>query len=153
MGHGLGIKNEGTHVAFCGGTGIFVFVDLVAHLIRKYFDQLSSAEKTMINEKGFKFILYASFPNRTEALALDLVEKFDELCKLKKYDLFELRLRLSSETKQRWDEAYIKSQMKEIGNVERVWVCGPPIMNDAFMQMFNTFGKEVGVTKDMLDVM
>lgn len=34
MGKGLGIQNEGHHVAFVGGTGILVFIDLVAFLVR-----------------------------------------------------------------------------------------------------------------------
>lgn len=33
MGMGLGIQNEGHHIAFTGGTGILVFLDLVAMLV------------------------------------------------------------------------------------------------------------------------
>jgi hypothetical protein len=33
MGQGLGISPEGKHVALAAGTGILVFIDLVAHLI------------------------------------------------------------------------------------------------------------------------
>lgn len=32
-GLGLGIQPQGRHVAFAAGTGILVFIDLVAHLI------------------------------------------------------------------------------------------------------------------------
>ena len=35
MGLGLSINNRGRHVAFAAGTGILVFVDLIAHLILK----------------------------------------------------------------------------------------------------------------------
>ena len=35
MGKGLQINNSGLHIAFTAGTGCLVFVDLVAHLIRK----------------------------------------------------------------------------------------------------------------------
>ena len=34
LGKGLGIHQEGNHVAFVAGTGVLVFVDLVAFLIR-----------------------------------------------------------------------------------------------------------------------
>ena len=34
LGKGLGIHQEGNHVAFVAGTGMLVFVDLVAFLIR-----------------------------------------------------------------------------------------------------------------------
>ena len=35
MGKGLDIHSKGVHVAFAAGTGVLVFIDLVAHLIRK----------------------------------------------------------------------------------------------------------------------
>jgi len=34
LGKGLGIQKEGTHIAFVAGTGVLVFMDLVAYLIR-----------------------------------------------------------------------------------------------------------------------
>lgn len=44
MGRGLGIQSTGTHVGFAAGTGCLVFIDLVAHLIRKNLGLLSSEE-------------------------------------------------------------------------------------------------------------
>lgn len=44
MGKGLDIQPSGTHIAFTAGTGILVFVDLVAHLIRKNLGQLDKQE-------------------------------------------------------------------------------------------------------------
>lgn len=35
MGKGLQIERTGVHIAFSAGTGALVFLDLVAHLIRK----------------------------------------------------------------------------------------------------------------------
>ena len=35
MGLGLELKSRGKHIAFAAGTGILVFLDLVAHLILK----------------------------------------------------------------------------------------------------------------------
>jgi NAD(P)H-flavin reductase len=61
LGKGLDIQPDGTHIAFTGGTGILVFIDLVAHLIRKNLDQLDSNEEKQLR-KGFTFILYVSFP-------------------------------------------------------------------------------------------
>jgi hypothetical protein len=34
LGKGLNLKAHGVHVAFTGGTGVLVFLDLVAYLIR-----------------------------------------------------------------------------------------------------------------------
>ena len=35
MGKGLQMKSKGVHIAFTAGTGCLVFLDLVAHLLRK----------------------------------------------------------------------------------------------------------------------
>ena len=38
MGKGLCIEDHGVHVAFCAGTGVLVFLDLVSHLLlRAYY--------------------------------------------------------------------------------------------------------------------
>lgn len=63
MGKGLGIQESGVHIAFAAGTGILVFIDLVAHLIRKNLKQLSSNEDSMLSS-DFKFILYTSFVSK-----------------------------------------------------------------------------------------
>ena len=80
MGKGLGIEKDGVHMAFTAGTGILVFVDLVAFLVRVNLGLLKENEKGLIG-KDFKFIFYVSFPNRTDSVALDLVEGLDELTK------------------------------------------------------------------------
>jgi hypothetical protein len=40
MGRGLGIQRSGTHAAYLAGTGVLIFVDLVAFLIRFNLDLL-----------------------------------------------------------------------------------------------------------------
>ena len=38
MGKGLCMEQSGVHVAFCAGTGVLVFLDLISHLLmRSYF--------------------------------------------------------------------------------------------------------------------
>lgn len=38
IGKGLCIEESGVHVAFCAGTGVLVFLDLVSHmLLRSYY--------------------------------------------------------------------------------------------------------------------
>ncbi len=71
MGKGLDIQADGTHIAFSAGTGILVFIDLVAHLIRKNLGQMDPEEDAQLSG-GFRFILYVSFPKQEEAIALDL---------------------------------------------------------------------------------
>lgn len=69
MGVGLDIRREGTHLAFTGGTGCLVFVDLVAHLALKAMGLLTPEEDQQLGE-NFKLVLYVSFPKREEVIGL-----------------------------------------------------------------------------------
>ena len=69
MGKGLDIQAEGTHIAFSAGTGCLVFVDLVAHLIRKNLGLLGADEETQLGDK-FKLVMFMSFGIEGEALLL-----------------------------------------------------------------------------------
>jgi hypothetical protein len=69
MGKGLGLKTKGTHIAFTAGTGCLTFLDLVAAILKFNLGHLNS-NLDYFDEKTFKFILYASFPNKEEAIGL-----------------------------------------------------------------------------------
>ena len=46
MGKGLCIEPSGVHVAFCAGTGVLVFLDLVSHmLLRSYYKHYVDPDK------------------------------------------------------------------------------------------------------------
>jgi hypothetical protein len=47
MGTGLEIENEGTHVAFAAGTGVLVFIDVVAHLILRLLDEAGGGNQIL----------------------------------------------------------------------------------------------------------
>ena len=53
MGKGLDIQYEGVHIAFSAGTGCLVFLDLVAHLIRKQLKLLPNDEAHLLDDKKF----------------------------------------------------------------------------------------------------
>jgi hypothetical protein len=82
MGKGINIQREGTHVAFTAGTGCLVFLDLVAHLIRKNLGILNDTENNQL-ASNFTFIFYISFPAKSEAIGLDLCEGLLDLCQTK----------------------------------------------------------------------
>jgi len=88
MGKGLGIQSEGVHIAFTAGTGVLVFVDLVAHLIRKNLSLISNDENQRLNPRNFKFVLFVSFPDEQEAIALELLDGLVELNKALNKDNF-----------------------------------------------------------------
>ena len=53
---------------------------------------------------------------------------------------FDLKLRLKDREKQgtEWDENFIRSEILkfETSEIERIWVCGPPKMNEMFDKSF-----------------
>jgi len=87
MGMGLDIQKEGHHIAFAGGTGALVFLDLVAMLVLKLCSPATSTGDTvnsMINDvddqtavtteisDNFKFTFYLTAPSEEEAIGLKL---------------------------------------------------------------------------------
>ena len=120
-------------MAFTAGTGCLVFVDLVAHIIRKNLKLLNNDEDKEL-ASDFKFVFYVSFPNRKESVAMELIEGCHNLAKKRGLQNFELVCRFSNESKERWNDAYIERQLEihQHQGISRVWVCGPPIMNEQF---------------------
>ena len=80
VGTGLELETSGTYVVFAAGTGILVFIDLVAHLILRLV--ANNGEINIFNDKAvpmidlnsFKLILYTSFATREEAVGLEMIE-------------------------------------------------------------------------------
>lgn len=134
MGKGLEIQKEGTHIAFTAGTGCLVFVDLVAHLLRKNTGTLDTLEEASQLGNNFKFVLYVSFPTKDDAIALELCQGLQEICNKKGLRNFEFYPRITSEQtkKERWDGDFINKQLSMQDNIKRVWVCGPPVLNELF---------------------
>ena len=134
MGKGLQPASSGLHVAFAAGTGVLVFVDLVAYLVRQQLE-LKSEDEEQDSElsQDFKFVLYASFASEDEAIALDFLQAASESLG----DRFELRLRLSDGSREtstgRWDSEFLDAEMSKLDDQPaKVWVCGTPGMNQAF---------------------
>jgi len=152
FGHGLKPSSSGVHIAFAAGTGVLCFVDLVAALIqfelnvgiRSTVNAGQATIKSSILENDLhqvQFHLYVSFPRRSESIALEMFEAFDTYCKRNNIKIFSLHLRLSQEkvNAARWDEAFISQEIRKHGvkNIQRVWVCGPPVMNETFDRVFS----------------
>jgi hypothetical protein len=64
MGMGLDISKDGHNIAFTGGTGILVFLDLVAKLVIKHTKVKSEFGP------NFKFTLYYTAPSEEEAIGI-----------------------------------------------------------------------------------
>jgi len=156
MGHGLRVKPTGVHVAFAAGTGALCFVDLVAWLIKanagRGLNLSSSVNEAEMSEEidasNFQFHLYVSYPKRADGVALELFEALDAYCKRENIPNFSLYVRLSQEkvNPQRWDDDFIRQEIDKYGakNLQRVWVCGPPVMSETFDRCFSSPDPERG---------
>jgi hypothetical protein len=105
MGKGLGLKPHGTHIAFAAGTGILVFIDFLALMLRANLGLVPTADYPIFQKTStFRLILYVSFDNRREALALELMQGLYEVTHSLGLSNFDLVIRISSEKAgSRWD--------------------------------------------------
>ncbi len=73
LGKNLNLNPSGTHLAFVGGTGVIVFMDLIAYLIRLNLGLLKVGDDNILDKDTFKFVLYASFAKPEETIGGDLL--------------------------------------------------------------------------------
>ncbi|CDW78413.1 cytochrome b5-like heme steroid binding domain containing protein [Stylonychia lemnae] len=155
LGKGLGIHQEGNHVAFVAGTGILVFVDLVAFLIRQDLNLLDDVQNKILDRKKFKFTLYASFPNEEQVLCHDLIQGLQDIVSKNDEKNFELILRISSQSKQRWDEQFIQRQLEvqTQTDLRKIWVCGPPSMNELFDKTLDANATKYNLNRNQWEIL
>lgn len=111
MGKNLGLNATGTHVAFVGGTGILVFSDLIAYMIRLNLGLLNEGDENILDKHAFKFVLYASFARPEEVIGGPLLAGLQMICEKKGLKNFELIYRFSNQKPPRWDENFIERQL------------------------------------------
>lgn len=134
FGKGLDLKPTGVHVAFTAGTGVLVFLDLVARIILHNTGIKDLGEHF---DEDFKFVFYISHQNLNETMGMDLCYKLLELNKKLKLNNFDLVVRLSEgrdgiygKKQERWAQKIIKEQLQpHAGHLAKVYVCGPPAFN------------------------
>jgi hypothetical protein len=72
-------------------------MDLIALMFRQNLGLIK--EKSFLNMSSFKFVLYASFPSRKDAIGIDLLEGLDNVTKTLGLKNFHLELRFSNENR------------------------------------------------------
>ena len=93
----------------------------------------------------FQFHLYVSFQNEQSAIGMDLCHALLDLNRKLRLNNFKLVVRYSEPKKdpgsdktvrpRRWDKSYIQEELYPLkGKISRIWVCGPPVMNQCFDQ-------------------
>ena len=153
MGLGLRVAYSGVHVAFCAGTGILVFLDLVSTLlIKSAFEGLGKPLPGGMEDRigrDFQLHLYVSFKNQDEAIGLDICEKLRDLS-----PNFKLTVRWGGSGALRWGHSYLEQELSAVdGELKRIWVCGPPSMNQAFDRGFERIHRRLGLASDAIDIL
>jgi len=106
------VKPKGVHIVFAAGTGVLCFVDLVAQLALAIMelDTAINQGDTFLDLNDFKLVMYVSFKDRGDAIALELLYALSDFCmQLDEKINFELYVRLSAEgiNNQKWDHEFI----------------------------------------------
>lgn len=139
MGKSLGIETTGTYLAFAGGTGILPFMDFIAQLAIANLglnDLLSQKQSESIDAKKFKLRMFISFHSRHESIGLELMTALEQYSKAKGLNNFELYQRFSKEkvNPSRWNADFIEREISKdpVKEIRKIFVCGPPEMNETF---------------------
>ena len=104
MGKGLCIEPSGVHVAFCAGTGVLVFLDLIAHLLlRSYYRHYVDCENVPTEmfqlKDDFTFLFYVSMLSMDSEIGLNICEALQKVNRKLGENNFKLTVRISK----RWD--------------------------------------------------
>ena len=161
------LRGEGLHfgeikpgriIMVAGGTGLFPFSDLIDLLFKSVLVLQRPELKAKLCKQdpilngnpfnGFSFELYLAVNNLEDIHPLTLAQ-LSELAN--KQDLMKITIRVSKpveEMHQKINEKIVftktrfTSTLEKIlpeGHFERVWVCGPPPMNEELVNMFDRF--------------
>jgi predicted ferric reductase len=100
-------------------------------------------EKDRLHPK-FKLVLFASFLSKSDSIAMNLLLNLQKFCKANNSDMFTLNIRFSDHKQQRWDESFLSQELNQKMNIKKVWVCGPPQMEEAFDKYLSTIASKIG---------
>ena len=163
MGKGLCIEPNGVHVAFCAGTGVLVFLDLLSHLLlRSYYKHYVPQDKVPkeMNQlrDDFKFVFFVSMLSMDSEIGLNMCEALEKVNKKLGEDNFSLTVRISKRWDgfrgAVWDEKFVESKLTEYaGQIRKVWISGPPGMNEGLDKAFDNLSEKLKVKPHMIDAM
>lgn len=144
MGMGLGLKKTGTFTAFAAGTGILVYIDIVAHLILKVLSAkggqnfFEAENEDVIDINNFKFVLHTSFASEREAIGLELINLLTDLCAKNGFEgLFEHHSRMSNSNSvdsKYWTGQFFDEEIAAAiqNNDSKVSICATPMIQEMF---------------------
>ena len=164
MGRGLELSESSTghHFVFCAGTAILIFLDIVSNMIldNSYeFNNQKPPEDVQRIPQTFILHLYVAFASRKESIGLEILEALEKLNKKIGKTNFILNVRFSTpdnpaDKKPRWDAKFIEQELTPFSKeIKRVWICGPPVMNELFDRTMEGLQEKLGLKPHQIDVL
>ena len=161
MGKGLCIEPSGVHVAFCAGTGVLVFLDLLSHLLlRSYYKHYQDEIPSELDQldDSFVFLFYVSMLSMDSEIGLNICEALQKVNRKLGENNFKLTVRISKRWDgfrgQVWDEKFVDEALTPYtGQIRKVWISGPPSMNEGLDKAFDNLADKLQISKHMIDAM
>ena len=94
----------------------------------------------------------------SESIGLELCESLHKYCVDRNISTFKLVTRFSvggTLRQRRWDADFIRAQLSSIepGELKKVWVCGPPAMNETFDRCLDRIGQQYGLNRNQWEIL
>eukprot|EP00352_Strombidinopsis_acuminata_P004959 CAMPEP_0176350822 /NCGR_PEP_ID=MMETSP0126-20121128/9767_1 /TAXON_ID=141414 ORGANISM="Strombidinopsis acuminatum, Strain SPMC142" /NCGR_SAMPLE_ID=MMETSP0126 /ASSEMBLY_ACC=CAM_ASM_000229 /LENGTH=119 /DNA_ID=CAMNT_0017701033 /DNA_START=1186 /DNA_END=1545 /DNA_ORIENTATION=- len=115
------------------------------------FDQIDGVEKL---PDDFKLVVYTSYRSLDDTVCLELCEGLRDMNKKLGINNFELVVRLSNRGDARWDKSFILQEIAKYkpDQIKKMWVCGPPVMNENFDKTLSNLVKEKVLNQSQFEV-
>ena len=126
---------------FAGGTGVLVFTDIIAYVMRRTLAKLNEAYKMITDEdfsdlaEDFSLILHLSVSKREEAIGIEMYEAFHKVCQENGSNAFTLVANFTREGGKRLNTNEVES-LFSTHKPKMAWVCGAPLYNEIFERNF-----------------
>ncbi|CAI2386298.1 unnamed protein product [Moneuplotes crassus] len=168
VGNGLRLdrwNSKGSNLIFCGGTGILPFMDLFAFMARRILSEDAPSNALFPDEDFYhlsekaKFVVYAYFTTREDAICLEILEAIENLYKkFKKGHIFKMNLIFTQEGGSKLEDDELVELLKDYkfanNGINKLFVCGPPRMNYQFQRLLPQIkGEEIGLAPGDIDIL
>lgn len=154
---------SGTYLLFVGGTGILPYMDIFAYMVRKVISEKSNIGEIFPGESfdgdlsNVNFIIHGFYPDAQRACGYEFTQKVAEVFeKLGCGNQFQFKCTFTRNGGKRLDKQQLDELMNDYaqkGGVRRLWVCGPPPMNNMFTKYQNKVTKTLGIEKEHLEIL
>ena len=106
----------------------------------------------------FVFLFYVSMPSMDSEIGLNICEALQKVNRKLGETNFKLTVRISKRWDgfrgEVWDQKFVEDNLSSYaGKIKKVWISGPPSMNEALDRSFDKLGSKLGVRPHMIDAM